>query len=285
MDLTKQELARQVREYYQHLSYLERKAALFTQLDSIYSKISDVATNRYTLGEVSRAEQMQAADRASKVRLELKTVGHEIDFDQQALGQLLGLDGPVKAVVQPFSRASFSISDTSLIVNSAGSRYIETSLNVAAAQQEIERSKLRPQVSAGGYAQLLGNGTWYPGWQFGLNVPLINKGRQKSIQAAAVNTQTAQQKYQAVMLAQRAALAHLLHEQEKYEILIAYYEEQGGKLAAELLRNAGVNYQLGEADYTTTALQLEQAIQIELDQLENLYGLNLTIIELRTLVE
>ena len=56
---------------------------------------------------------------------------------------------------------------------------------------------------------------------------------------------------------------------------------KGQALAKELLRNAALNYRLGEIDYTTLSQQVEQAIGIELSQLENLYGLSLTVVELK----
>jgi cobalt-zinc-cadmium resistance protein CzcA len=76
-------------------------------------------------------------------------------------------------------------------------------------------------------------------------------------------------------------MAHLLHEQEKYNTLIEYFQTQGQALSNELLRNASLNYQEGEIDYTTLSQQVEQAIGIQMNYLENLYGLSLTVVELK----
>jgi len=75
-----------------------------------------------------------------------------------------------------------------------------------------------------------------------------------------------------------------LHEQEKYEIQLDYYERQGRALAVELRRTSMLNYREGEMDYNEMMRYLEQSLKLELDHLENLYGLNLTVIELRALV-
>lgn len=283
LSLTRQQLTRLVREYYQHLSYLNSKSAVYRHLDSVYQQFSTIAEIRYQSGDAALAEQLAAKDKADKIRLELQTVGHEIAFDQEALGQLLGFDGPVKAVTEPFHRFIFSLADTAAISTSAMSQWSLSGVAVADAQKTVEQAKLRPTASVGAYAQILGNGALYPGWQLGLNVPLLNKGRQKSVEAASLNTRAAQAEYQNTLLEQRAALAHLLHEQEKYDILIQYYEERGHALATELIRSAAVNYKAGEMDYAEFATYLEQATTIELAQLENLYGLNLTVIELKSL--
>jgi cobalt-zinc-cadmium resistance protein CzcA len=283
LSLTRQQLTQLVREYYQHLSYLNSKSAIYRHLDSVYQQFSTIAETRYQSGDAALAEQLAAKDKADKIRLELQTVGHEIAFDQEALGQLLGFDGPVKAVTEPFHRFIFSLADTAAISTSAISQWSLSGVAVADAQKTVEQAKLRPTASVGAYAQILGNGALYPGWQLGLSVPLFNKGRQKSIEAAGLNTRAAQAEYQNTLLEQRAALAHLLHEQEKYDILIQYYEEKGHALATELIRSAAVNYKAGEMDYAEFATYLEQATTIELAQLENLYGLNLAVIELKSL--
>lgn len=278
-----QSLTRQIREIYQHLSYLEGRKTLLSRLDSTYQVFASIAEARYKTGEASNAEKLSAQDHAAKIRLELETVGHEIAFDQEALGQLLGFQGPVQAVVEPFHRQTFSLADTVLMNNSAFAQAGKAGIAVADAQKAVEQAKKAPSVSAGLYGQVLGNGAFYPGWQLGLNVPLLNKSRQKAVEAAGVHSQAAAADYQNIMLEQRTALAHLLHEQEKYEILLNYYEQHGKALAAELLRSSTVQYKAGEADYTELALQVQQAVDIELGRLENLYGLNLTIIELRQL--
>ena len=71
--------------------------------------------------------------------------------------------------------------------------------------------------------------------------------------------------------------------QKKFEILLTYYDQKGKPLASELLRTAAINYQSGELEYAELAQHLELALQIEFERLENLYQLNLTVIELQTL--
>ena len=73
------------------------------------------------------------------------------------------------------------------------------------------------------------------------------------------------------------------HEQEKYLILLEYYNADGKVLAAELLRTGELNYSQGELSYADFVQLLEQAAGIELQHLENLLGLNQTIIELESL--
>jgi cobalt-zinc-cadmium resistance protein CzcA len=218
------------------------------------------------------------------MRLQLETIGHEISFDQVVLGQLLGLREPVQTIVEPFHKTEFSLADTSLILQSALAQSGLAQIGVANAAQQIERAKFAPSITAGALAQYLANGLFYPGWQVGLSVPLINSSRHKAVEAATLRVRTAEATHEQNLLQQREILAHLLHEQEKYDILIQYYESQGKILAGELLRHAAANYRAGEMSYVEMVQFTGKALDIELNQLENLYGLNRTAIELRAIV-
>ncbi len=278
--LTQQQLVLQVRDLYQHLSYLADKAVLYERLDSIYSNFSSIAETRYRLNEAALTEKLALQDKASQIRLMQETIGHEIAFDQVVLAQLLGLPEPVKAVAEPFQKIRFSLSDTSRIAQAALALVSRSEIALAQAQQGIEQARLRPSTSVGVLGQYLGNGAVYPGWQFSIQLPIAQKGYRKTIEAAALQVQVSQNEHENLLLEQRTTLAHLLHEQEKYEILLRYYETQGRDLAAALFRSAVANYRAGEMDYVALAQLLEQAIRIELEYLENLHQLNRTTIEI-----
>ncbi len=280
---TQQQLLKSVRELYQHLSYIQSKAKLYRHLDSLYQTVAIVARRRHETGEASLAEKLALEDKAAQIRLALETTDHEIAFDYIVLGQLLGLAGPVAPVVQPFERMWFSISDTVLVENSAHSRYFKAAIGVAEAEQSTLQAKRAPAFGGGLSVQFMPNGLVYPGWQVQMRLPLA-AGHLKSLgEAAGANLLATQAHYQAELLRQRNEMAHLLHEQEKYEIQLDYYEKRGKALADELLRSALLNYRAGASNFVEFAQAAEQAIQIELNYLENLFGLNMTIIELRLL--
>lgn len=281
---TRQELIREVRELYRHLSYLESRKLLLVRLDSLYQSFASIAASRYRAGEGSMLEQRLAQDKAQHIRLELQTISHETAFDQQVLGQILGLESAVTPVIEPFKRMEFSLSDTALVINSALSTAARLKIDVAQAQTATEKARLSPVFFGGLSAQYLANGLWFPGYQVGLHLPLFRKGWQDRIESTAVDAEVAQAEYRQTLLQQQTALSHLLHEIEKYEALIGYYENQGRLTADELLRSGRLNYQQGEIDYVAFIQIAEQAIDIEMNYLENLYGLNLTVVEILFLI-
>lgn len=283
LGLTRQQLIKSVRELYQHLGFIQSEAALYRRLDSLYQIVAAVADSRFRVGEIAQMEQLAIRDKAAQMRMELETTGHEIEFDRVVLGQLLGLAGKVMPVIEPFQRMTFSLSDTALVENSAQSVLNKTAIGVAESHLAQVQAKRAPSFAGGLFAQYLPTGAVYPGWQLGLRIPLAAKGLRAEQEATALGIQAANANYHAELLRQRTEMAHLLHEQEKYEIRLNYYEVQGRALAGELLRTALANYSAGEIGFIELTQLAEQAFAIELDYLENLFGLNMTVIELRAL--
>ncbi|MCF8246943.1 MAG: TolC family protein [Saprospiraceae bacterium] len=281
--LTRQEVVKQVREIYHHLSYLDGKSALYSHLDSVYQRVAKAADARYRTGDVSLAEKLAAQDKAAQIRLDARTVYHEIEFDRIVLGQILGLGEAVQPVVERLHEGVFSIADTTLLQTSTMAKYSKSAIEVARSEQELTKAKFAPTASAGVFGQYLGNGDIYPGWQLGLNVPLFKKSLRAQSEAAEIGIEAANAAFRTALLAQQNELGHLLHEQEKYLILLEYYNADGKVLAAELLRTGELNYSQGELSYADFVQLLEQAAGIEVQHLENLLGLNQTIIELEAL--
>lgn len=283
LQLTRRELVRQVRERFQHIGYLQSRLVLLARLDSVYQNFNGVADARYRTGDASQAEKLAVQDRAAQIRLQMETARREIISDQFALGQLLGLGQSVQAITEPLKATGFSLADSVRVANSAYTLYAQSAVGVAEAQKKVQQAALAPTFSAGLFGQYLGNGDIYPGWQLGLNLPLFKRAQQKQVQAASIGVQVAQSEYQNALLAQQTLLTSSVFEFQKFESLTAYYNQQGKSVASELMRSGALNYQQGEIGYFEYVLNLDQALQIESQYLENLLQRNLTAIEIQYL--
>lgn len=282
--LTRQQIVRQVREIYHHLSYLDAKKQLYQKLDSVYNSVAKIAQVRYESGETSLAEKLASEDQAGQIALATQTINHEFEFDRMVLRQLLGVNEEVIPVVEPIHVAVFSIQDTIRFSSSAWAKLFLSDVALAQAEYEKQVAALAPTFSASVFGEYLGNGEWYPGWEIGLNIPFWKKSLMAKKDAAQVGVETANAQYQATYLQKMNTLAHLLHEQEKYLISVNYYHERGARYAQELLQSGHLNYSLGELSYADFAQMLEQATRIELQYLDDLLGLNQTLIELEELM-
>lgn len=281
---TKRQLSREVRAVFQHLSYLQERQVQLRALDSLYVQTAAIAESRYRHGEVSADEQLAARDLAARIRIELETVGHEMAFDQQVLGQLLGLHEPVLPIVEPFRRRNFDITDTSRVRGSALAQVMSAKTAIAEALVGQEKAKRSPVFTAGANVQYLANHLIYPGWVLGLQVPLAAQSYRAKAAAANVQADAARAEFEATVRSQQMKLSHLLHEVEKYSILLDYHEREGKTLAAELRRSAFRRYEAGETDFVQFAQSAERAARLEIEYLENLNNLNLTLLEIEAML-
>ena len=90
-------LVKEVRELYQHLSYLDQLQSVYTRLDSFHREAFRISQLRVAAGDAPDVAMQLARAKSEAIRLELATINHEREFDQQILGQLLGLGTPVVA--------------------------------------------------------------------------------------------------------------------------------------------------------------------------------------------
>ena len=115
-------------------------------------------------------------------------------------------------------------------------------------------------------------------------MPLFRQHLNTRLQVAELGVATAEAERQHKLLEMSTELGHLLHAQEKYAIAIDYYHAHARAIAAELLRSGEQNYRAGEIDYVELIQLVDQAAQIELNHLNDLLGIQLTVIALEALV-
>ena len=281
--LVQHHLAREVRDIFQHLSYLDEKRRVLTSLDSLYQRTSTIADSRYRNGEVAADEQLAIRDQSTRIRLDLQTISHETTFDREVLAQLLGENEPLTPVIAPFTRRTFSLADTSRIREGATARVDAGKALVSEAMAGVEKARKAPLFTAGVNVQYLANGAVYPGYTVGMRLPLAGRNMSARTSAAMATADAARFQTEATVRNQQMELAHLLHEVEKYEILLEYYDKEGSALAKELRRSAFQRYNAGESDFSELVQSADRALRIEMEYLDNLHMLNRTILEIEML--
>ena len=281
--LAQHQLTREVRDIFQHLSYLDEKRSRLLALDSLYQQTARIAESRYRNGEVAADERLAARDQAARIRLDLQTISHETAFDREVLAQFLGENEPLTPVIAPFTRRTFSMADTSRIRQGAYAMVDEGKAAVSEALTGVEKARRAPLLTAGVNIQYLGNGALYPGYTIGLRLPLAQQNLRARASAATAVAEAAQNQAEATVRSQQMELAHLLHEVEKYETLLEYYDQEGKALATELRRSAFQRYAAGESDFTELVQSADRALRIEMEYLDNLHLLNRTVLEIEML--
>ncbi len=281
--LVQHQLTREVRDIFQHLSYLDEKRKVLGALDSLYQQTARVAESRYKNGEVAADERLSIRDQSTRIRLDLETISHETTFDREVLAQFLGENEPLTPVITPFTRRTFSLADTARIRQGAYAMVDAGKAAVSDAMTGVEKARRAPLFMAGINAQYLANGALYPGYTVGVRLPLAAQSLRARSSASMATAEAARFQAEATVRSQQMELAHLLHEVEKYEILLEYYEKEGQQLAKELRRSAFQRYNAGESDFSELVQSADRALRIEMEYLDNLHMLNRTVLEIEML--
>jgi cobalt-zinc-cadmium resistance protein CzcA len=79
------------------------------------------------------------------------------------------------------------------------------------------------------------------------------------------------------------SVTELVNRLEKHGASIRYYEKTGKQLADELYRVAQRSYDTGEIDFFRFVQSLDNAIEIELDYLDNLFKYNELVLDINFL--
>jgi heavy metal efflux system protein len=278
------ELILEVRNLYRHLGYLDNQKQVFKKLDSLYSNFERISSVRYKTGEANNLEYVMASHKARQMKLKLETMNHEVEFDNKILSLILGVKEIIQPIIEPIEDISFSMMDTAKIRQSPYIQSYQEKINLVQKEIDIEKSKLSEIWYGGLNSQNTANGKWFPGYQIGVNLPIFRNGWNKKIEGIKLDSKISKLELEKALLKQQTELGHLEHEIEKYKIRLNDYYSRGKKTSDEIIRNASINYSSGNIDYLEFLNNIEAAKEIELLYIEDLYGLQLTINSIKSIL-
>ncbi|MDZ7613757.1 MAG: TolC family protein [Flavobacteriaceae bacterium] len=167
-----------------------------------------------------------------------------------------------------------------------GILYYENARQLTEQSLSLEKQRLLPDIQ---FSLFQGtnnaiNAEVYQGFELGLAFPLWFGNQKSQINAAKIEKTIISNELENYRLTLKANYEALMTDLEKHKEGITYYDQEGKKLAKELLVHAENAFKNGEIDYLQFVLLLENAKKIEMDYLNNLKDYNLTVLEARYLI-
>ncbi|MFQ5448450.1 MAG: TolC family protein, partial [Saprospiraceae bacterium] len=202
---------------------------------------------------------------------------------RRALQLLLRLEEVPQIRDVPLERVTITAAGTSLTGHPLLAYYRQLQ-NVAKAGEEIEKSRLLPDFTAGYATQVFDGVGGFSGVTIGIGVPLYRKSQRKRIEAAKVRQMVVQSQYDVQQLQLESLLNDRLLQLQNIDKALLYYEQQGQQLAAEILRSARLNYAAGEIGYVEYLQSLQQVFDLRKGYLDNLQMYNRVAIEVNYLI-
>ncbi|RMG76613.1 MAG: CusA/CzcA family heavy metal efflux RND transporter [Bacteroidetes bacterium] len=272
-------LRKSVSEAFYTIRYQENLRANYEMLDSLYGAFARAAERRFDTGETNYLEKLTAETRKKEFALQLEQCDAQIEAAYARLFGLVQSAEPFQIEPDTLRRLRLTEPD---FENHPSKNWFEAAAAAAQSRVQWTEKQMLPEIQA---EYFLGtnagtNAKIYQGFQVGVGVPLWRKAGQSQIHAAEIEplkiealARDYQQKLNGTYQSLKARL-------DRLEKGLRFYETDGRRLAAEIVKTASRAYQTGEIDFMQYLLSLERSNEIEKNYLDNLFQYNLTVLEI-----
>lgn len=273
-------IQRDVRIAYYQLWYLQDRQALFFQLDSLYTNLSNAAMVRVKAGDAARLDQIAAEAKLRELQALRQQNEKEIAIQQQQLMVLLNREEFIWPLAIPLEKLSTGTAeqgrDHPLLALQ------RQSVDIASANIAVQKNTNRPELSGRVFSQRLwGAPDPFTGFSVTASVPLFGAHAYRNrvkVAAADKEVQERTLAYQEQKMQVQRATA--LTELEKNNALLTFYEQSGLNQADEIIRAATLSYRSGEISFAELSQFLSQATGIRQNYLEVLNLYNQSVIQI-----
>jgi cobalt-zinc-cadmium resistance protein CzcA len=153
--------------------------------------------------------------------------------------------------------------------------------NYSEAILRIEKNKMLPDFSLNYF---IGNNNYadarsYQGFQVGMAIPLFFGSQKARIESGKISLNAQQLMTENQIIALKNKNAGYKRDELKYREAIEFFNNSGKSLYDEIIRAALKSYQSGEIDLFKFTNSYENALQIKLDYLDNVFRYNSIIVE------
>ncbi|HPR60414.1 MAG TPA: TolC family protein, partial [Prolixibacteraceae bacterium] len=278
----KNQLKKNVSSAYFDIVCLQCKLKKLSIIDSTYEGYSKAAKQKFEAGEISKLDLLNAQSKHSTVKMRHQQMLRDKEMAIEAFNALLQDENSHTVIFEPLSKIE---PDLPQIENEAGYRLTADQVNLNKAMLKVEQNKLLPDITLGYFngTNAYDNAQNYHGVHVGLALPLFFGSQKAKIDAARQSQLAAFYRQNDYKIRFEYALNSLLSELKKYSETLQYYEETGISLSEEIIEAATKSYEAGEIDFFRFVHSIENAIEIEIDYLDNLLKYNKAVLEINYL--
>ncbi|MEL1240244.1 CusA/CzcA family heavy metal efflux RND transporter [Flavobacterium flavipallidum] len=273
-ELEKNKLSLEISKLFNHIVYLQHQEILYKRLDSLYQNFSKASNRRFELGETNYLEKITAMSKARQIALKLSQIRNEKEAKYDLLQYSIQSDEKIKintSEIKPFDLLS---EERSKVVYN---EYLQLVRKNHVNQINLQKQSWLPDLNLEFFrGSNKGLSRSLNGFQVGISVPILFSGNVAKAKVAQLELESWDAQIQNENQKIYAFVAGKKKEILKYQDAINYYEQQGKKLANEILKVANSSYKHGEIDFFQYIQSLENATIIEVEHLDNILRFNQT---------
>lgn len=291
LEKAKSELLYQVVQAYTNLQYLNTKARLLTQQDSIYQGFLNSASLRYKTGESNLLEKTTAQNQWFEVKNLLKQNEADIAIYTSQLQFLTGVKEQLTLSETDLKILTFELLiDSNATSRNASLKSIQQEIEIAQNAQKLASAKSLPDITLGYFNQSLigtqningqdvyfGGSKRFQGVQLGLAIPLFYGSYRSKIKAAGINQQISETNAKLFESKLTGAYQQAVQEYSKNRETLLYFQTSALPNATLILKNSQLAYQGGDMSYSEYLINLKNVNSIRENYLMAILKLNQSV--------
>jgi cobalt-zinc-cadmium resistance protein CzcA len=296
-EVTRIEIATQVKMVYWGYVYLEAKQKLLSYQDSLYTGFMRAAELRAKSGETNKLEMITARSQSLEIRNQLFQTTADMGIFSRRLKLLLNTASLPVPAEKNLNRIPFLVlSDSLPVLKNPSLNFVQQQVTVAKIEKQLERSLMLPDFSLGYFSQTItgsqniggisrdfGHDYRFSGFQAGISIPVWIAPYNARAKNAKINETIAHADAESISKTIEGNYNSLLDEFSKFSSSVEYYEKQAVPEAEMIIDQATRSYNAGALDYLDYVSTLNRALAIKQSYLDALNNYNQTIISIENI--
>lgn len=284
------ELRRNVAQVFYLFLYQKKKEELLISLDSLYAGFYQRAQQRFEKGESDILEKTMVETQLADIRTQRQQLESDIVLSRLQFQLLLNTQDNLEPELHGNLYNQVAVPDSANIENHPQMRFLSQQQQIAAANIDVEKAKLLPQINVG-YNNMSMRGTGaddrtygssqrFQSGQIGVGIPIFTGAQKARINSARISQDISRQSYQAGAQMLKSQYLSALTEYRKFLTTVHYYETSGLKNAALITITANQQLAGGSINYLQWVQLINHAASIRSLYLDAVMSLNSKAIEL-----
>jgi len=297
LQISRLDIATQVKVVYWQLAYLYSKRNLLSYQDSLYSGFLRAAELRAKTGETNRLEMITARSQRMEVQNQLRQINADIQIFRQKLQMLVNSSTAVLPIDTVLRRLPLVMAgDTSVLANNPSAGFYRQQIEVSRLEKNVESNRLVPDLNIGYASQTIigvqeingvpttfGSGSRFSYIQAGITLPIWFVPYTSRAKAAKIKQMVSQTNSEYFEKLLKGNYSNLLSEYSKYRNSVDYYEKQAVPEADIIIEQTTKSYRSGAMDYLDYTINLNRALSIKQNYLDALNNYNQIIISIESI--
>jgi cobalt-zinc-cadmium resistance protein CzcA len=276
-DIVEKEITAEVTRAWVYYLYTRSLVEMYGELNRFAEQLHRAGELRFSAGDITLLERSMTATQAASMRSKVFQAGEEYRVASSRLQWVCFSDTPLAP-----SNTALTLTHTGTYTGQLGetySAYYNSLVNEMKAQENVERSRLFPELSAGYMRQNILPYKGLNAWMVGVSIPLFFAPQKSRIKQAKLNVDIARYEAQANIRELNNRLEMLKADLRRYAETVLFYESSALNEADALIKSATLQLEHHDTDISQFIQSMNNALEIKRAYAEAMYLYHVAALE------